>query len=148
MNGIGTRARSHQRRARSLGGGKRRTSFSRVANTLPAQLILVWRRHVGWRVHLALVIGLLGAAQTDHAAEDFAALRPLRVTIKPITRPRGQRATSCSSCLAAASAVSSGRVLNAIVAFGAALWMMFTTVSNNARLLGGSLRPPPITTQS
>ena len=31
---------------------------------------------------------------------------------------------------AAASAVSSGRVLKAIAAFGAALWMMFTTVSN------------------
>jgi hypothetical protein len=52
------------------------------------------------------------------------------------------------SCRAAASAVSSGRVLKAIAAFGAALWMMFTTISNNARLLGGSLRPPPITTQS
>jgi hypothetical protein len=52
------------------------------------------------------------------------------------------------SCRAAASAVSSGRVLKAIVAFGAALWMMFTTVSNSARLLGGSRRPPPITTQS
>jgi len=48
----------------------------------------------------------------------------------------------------AASAVSSGRVLKAIAAFGAALWMMFTTDSNSARLLGGSLRPPPITTQS
>jgi hypothetical protein len=52
------------------------------------------------------------------------------------------------SCRAAASAVSSGWVLKAIVAFGAALWMMFTTVSNSARLLGGSRRPPPITTQS
>jgi hypothetical protein len=49
---------------------------------------------------------------------------------------------------AAASAVSSGRVLKAIAAFGAALWMMFTTVSNSAKLFGGILRPPPITTQS
>ena len=49
---------------------------------------------------------------------------------------------------AAASAVSSGRVLNAITASGAALWMMLTTVSNSARLFGGILRPPPITTQS
>jgi hypothetical protein len=39
-----------------------------------------------------------------------------------------------------------GWVLKAIAAFGAALWMMFTTVSNSARLLGGSRRPPPITT--
>lgn len=59
--------------------------------------------------------------------------------------PRAQPALSCR---AAASAVSSGRVLKAIAAFGAALWMMFTTFSNNARLWGGSLRPPPITTQS
>jgi hypothetical protein len=51
-------------------------------------------------------------------------------------------------CRAAASAVSSGRVLKAIVAFGAALWMMFTTVSNSTRPLGGSRMPPPITTQS
>jgi hypothetical protein len=49
---------------------------------------------------------------------------------------------------AAASAVSSGRVLKAIAAFGAALWMMFTTVSNSAKLFGGILSPPPITTQS
>jgi hypothetical protein len=55
---------------------------------------------------------------------------------------------AASSCRAAASAVSSGRVLKAIVAFGAALWMMFTTVSNSTRPLGGSRIPPPITTQS
>src|SRR3979411_845942 len=49
---------------------------------------------------------------------------------------------------AAASAVSSGRVLNAIVALGAALWTALTTISNRGRLFGGILRPPPITTQS
>jgi type IV secretory pathway TrbD component len=48
----------------------------------------------------------------------------------------------------AASAVSSGLVLNAIAAFGVALWTAFTTVSNKSRLFGGSRRPPPITTQS
>jgi hypothetical protein len=53
-----------------------------------------------------------------------------------------------SSWRAAAAAVSSGRVLKAIAAVGAALWITFTTVSNIGRLLGGSLRPPPITTQS
>jgi hypothetical protein len=55
---------------------------------------------------------------------------------------------SALSWRAAASAVSSGFVLKAIAAVGAALWMTFTTVSNSVRLLGGSLRPPPITTQS
>ena len=49
---------------------------------------------------------------------------------------------------AAASAVSSGRVLNAMDAFGAALCTVFTTVSSNDRLFGGSRIPPPITTQS
>jgi hypothetical protein len=49
---------------------------------------------------------------------------------------------------AAASALSSGRVLNAMNAFGAALCTVFTTVSSNHRLFGGSRMPPPITTQS
>jgi hypothetical protein len=49
---------------------------------------------------------------------------------------------------AAASAVSSGRVLNAMTTLGAALWTALTTLSNNSRLFGGSRRPPPITTQS
>ncbi len=53
-----------------------------------------------------------------------------------------------SSCRAAASAVSSGRVLHAIAASGAALWAALTTISNSGRLFGGSLRPPPTTTQS
>jgi len=35
---------------------------------------------------------------------------------------------------AAASALSSGRVLNAITAAGATLWTALTTVSNTARL--------------
>jgi hypothetical protein len=49
---------------------------------------------------------------------------------------------------AAASAVSSGRVLNAMAALGAALWAALTILSNKSRLFGGSRRPPPITTQS
>src|ERR1700692_3617098 len=55
---------------------------------------------------------------------------------------------SASNQRAAASAVSSGRVLNAMNAFGAALCTVFTTVSSNDRLFGGSRIPPPITTQS
>ena len=54
---------------------------------------------------------------------------------------------NASAPAGAASAVSSGRVLNAIVAAGAALWTALTTISNRARLFGGILRPPPITTQ-
>src|SRR5690606_3033334 len=49
---------------------------------------------------------------------------------------------------AAASAVSSGRVLNAMAASGAALRTALMTFSNNGRAFGGSLRPAPITTQS
>ena len=49
---------------------------------------------------------------------------------------------------AAASAVSSGRVLNAIEAVGSDLCTAFTTCSNRSKLLGGIRRPPPITTQS
>ena len=49
---------------------------------------------------------------------------------------------------AAASAVSSGRVLNAIAALGAALWIALITFSNSSRVFGGSLRPAPMTTQS
>lgn len=49
---------------------------------------------------------------------------------------------------AAASAVSSGRVLNAIDALGAALRTALITVSSSDRLFGGSRMPAPITTQS
>jgi len=49
---------------------------------------------------------------------------------------------------AAASALSSGRVLKAIVAPGAALWTALMTASNNARRLGGRRTPAPMTTQS
>jgi hypothetical protein len=49
---------------------------------------------------------------------------------------------------AAASALSSGRVLKAIAAPGAALRIALMTTSNNARLRGGRRTPPPMTTQS
>jgi len=49
---------------------------------------------------------------------------------------------------AAASALSSGRVLKAIAAAGAALRIVWMMVSNNARCRGGSRTPAPITTQS
>jgi hypothetical protein len=49
---------------------------------------------------------------------------------------------------AAASAVSSGRVLNAIEALGADLRTAFTISSKRSRLLGGIRIPPPITMQS
>ena len=59
----------------------------------------------------------------------------------------GRDQSACNQ-RAAASAVSSGRVLNAMDAFGAALCTVLTTVSSNDRLFGGSRIPPPITTQS
>src|SRR5438045_1114417 len=49
---------------------------------------------------------------------------------------------------AAASALSSGRVLKAIAAPGAALRTALTTASNNARPRDGRRTPAPITTQS
>ena len=49
---------------------------------------------------------------------------------------------------AAASALSSGRVLKAIAAPGAALRIALMTTSNNARFRGGKRTPPPMTTQS
>ena len=49
---------------------------------------------------------------------------------------------------AAASALSSGRVLKAIAAPGAALRIALMTTSNNARPRGGKRTPAPITTQS
>src|ERR1700722_11799290 len=49
---------------------------------------------------------------------------------------------------AAASAVSSGRVLNAIEAPGSNLWTVLTISSNRSKFLGGIRMPPPITTQS
>jgi hypothetical protein len=74
--------------------------------------------------------------------------------VGPLQQPRSCRRESSRSDQptfnqrAAASAVSSGRVLNAIDVLGAALWTALITVSNSCRLFGGSLRPPPITTQS
>jgi hypothetical protein len=49
---------------------------------------------------------------------------------------------------AAESALSSGLVLKAIAAPGAALRIALMTTSNNARLRGGRRTPPPMTTQS
>ena len=49
---------------------------------------------------------------------------------------------------AAASALSSGRVLKAITALGAALWTALMTASNTGRRRGGRRTPAPITTQS
>jgi hypothetical protein len=50
--------------------------------------------------------------------------------------------------LAAASALSSGRVLKTIAAPEAILRTALMTTSNNARLRGGRRTPPPMTTQS
>jgi hypothetical protein len=49
---------------------------------------------------------------------------------------------------AAASAVSSGTVLNAIGVSGTVLRTALTTTSSSQVLFGGSRMPPPITTQS
>ena len=48
----------------------------------------------------------------------------------------------------AASALSSGRVLNAMNAPGAALCTALITASNSSKLFGGRRMPPPITTPS
>ena len=74
----------------------------------------------------------------------------------PLTR-RSQMGRRWKLCLvvqsalsqrAAASALSSGRVLNAIAASGAALCTALITASNIDRLWGGRRMPAPITTQS
>jgi hypothetical protein len=49
---------------------------------------------------------------------------------------------------AAASAVSSGRVLKAMDASGAHLCTVLMIASKNSKLLGGTRIPPPITMQS
>ena len=49
---------------------------------------------------------------------------------------------------AAAAPLSSGRVLKAMAAFGAARRMALTTASNRTSRFGGRRTPPPITTQS
>jgi hypothetical protein len=48
---------------------------------------------------------------------------------------------------AAASALSSGRVLKAMAAAGAPLWMALITASKSTRPLGGRRTPAPTTTQ-
>src|SRR5690606_6804082 len=72
-----------------------------------------------------------------HAAESAARVPPYEVFGVVIYSQR-----------AAASAVSSGRGLNARAASGAALRTALMTFSNTGRAFGGSLRPAPITTQS
>ena len=58
------------------------------------------------------------------------------------------RIYSTFSQRAAASAVSWGRVLNAIEALGADLCTALIRTSNSSKLFGGIRIPPPITTQS
>jgi len=81
----------------------------------------------------------------------------MRVPLRQATERHGRRDLATSmreydqsapTQRAAASAVSCGRVLKAIAAFGAPLWIAFTTRSKNGNPLGGMRRPPPITTQS
>src|SRR5262249_36815892 len=54
----------------------------------------------------------------------------------------------CQIQRAAAAPLSSGRVLKAMAARGAARWMALTTASNRTKRLGGRRTPAPITTQS
>jgi predicted ABC-type transport system involved in lysophospholipase L1 biosynthesis ATPase subunit len=101
----------------------------------------------GSRVAIAFLSGSGRRAEltvnaTEHRSSQGSFLRISR-------RRHGMRDDqSAFNQRAAASAVSSGFVLNAIAALGAALWTALITLSNSSRLFGGSLRPPPITTQS
>src|SRR5271157_5601809 len=63
-------------------------------------------------------------------------------------RDESGRELACQTQRAAAAPLSSGRVLKAMAACGAARWMAFTTASNRTSRLGGRRRPAPITTQS
>ena len=56
--------------------------------------------------------------------------------------------TGCQIQRAAAAPLSSGRLLKAMAACGAARWMALTTASNTPKRLGGKRTPAPITTQS
>lgn len=74
----------------------------------------------------------------------FNAVRP--VFANGAEQLRGDQ-SACNQ-RAAASTVSSGRVLNAMDALGAALRTALIAVSISHRLFGGSRMPAPITTQS
>lgn len=63
-------------------------------------------------------------------------------------RDESGRELACQTQRAAAAPLSSGRVLKAMAACGAARWMALTTVSNRTSRPGGRRRPAPITTQS
>jgi hypothetical protein len=58
------------------------------------------------------------------------------------------RELACQTQRAAAAPLSSGRVLKAMAACGAARRMALTTASNRISRLSGRRRPAPITTQS
>ncbi len=66
----------------------------------------------------------------------------------PIEEEAWQKVYGAATHRPAASALSSGRVLKAIAAPGAALRIVLMTTSNNARCRGGRRTPPPITTHS
>ena len=70
------------------------------------------------------------------ATDSFAALETAADSWHSAKQFRGNQ--SAFNQRAAASAVSSGRVLNAMDAFDAALCTVFTTVSSNDRLFGGT----------
>src|SRR6202167_1704990 len=59
-------------------------------------------------------------------------------------RDESGRELACQTQRAAAAPLSSGRVLKAMAAWGAARWMALTTASNRASRLGGRRRPAPI----
>src|SRR5215472_11029165 len=61
---------------------------------------------------------------------------------------RGPVANTCQIQRAAAAPLSSGRVLKAMAARGAARWMALTTASKTPSPRGGRRTPAPITTQS
>ncbi len=75
----------------------------------------------------------------------------LRLQPKRLTQTVGDesgRELACQTQRAAAAPLSSGRVLKAMAACGAARWMALTTASNRTSRLGGRRRPAPITMQS
>src|SRR6266851_7930052 len=75
-------------------------------------------------------------------------VQPLFVWINGAAQAAARSDQPAFNQRAAASAVSSGRVLKAMGVFGAALWMALMTVSSSHRLLGGRRIPAPTTTQS
>jgi hypothetical protein len=86
--------------------------------------------------------------QRGSEGDDVGSMAARRVATQYCSPFRSRSDQSDCNQRAAASAVSSGRVLNAMEALGAALRTALMTISNRGRLFGGSLMPPPITTQS